>query len=303
MQRYQNLLVCLNLSDQDEDLIRYARLLAERAGSRQVAFMHIMGNPEVPATVYNQYPSLIDAPDQFAIQQMEEKVRTHFGNLEHCRLSFKIISGSPLDSLLRFARSESTDLILIGRRRDTSRTRRLSEKLTHKAPCPVLVFPEGNPVRIRRIMIATDFSDHASRALDAALAFARSAQAEDLYCFHAYSVPENYEVTGQSYQDFSAFLLRQASEAYARSIQGINPGNIDLIPVFEQSGDLSSAIQNFATREKIDLVLVGARGAGSGIVDALGSTTETLLQTMALPLLSIKQKGESGQVLDLLFKK
>ena len=143
----------------------------------------------------------------------------------------------------------------------------------------------------------------ASRALDAALAFARSAQAEDLYCFHAYSVPENYEVTGQSYQDFSAFLLRQASEAYARSIQGINPGNIDLIPVFEQSGDLSSAIQNFANREKIDLVIVGARGAGSGIVDALGSTTETLLQTMALPLLSIKQKGESGQVLDLLFKK
>ena len=53
MQRYQNLLVCLNLSDQDEDLIRYARLLAERAGSRQVAFMHIMGNPEVPRFTTN----------------------------------------------------------------------------------------------------------------------------------------------------------------------------------------------------------------------------------------------------------
>ena len=58
MYRYKNILVGLNLTEQDDCVIRYAGLISRMANSKNAYFVHVNTSEEIPAEIQQNYPEL-----------------------------------------------------------------------------------------------------------------------------------------------------------------------------------------------------------------------------------------------------
>ena len=115
---------------------------------------------------------------------------------------------------------------------------------------------------INKILVPTDFSVNAANALDYALAFARH-NAVEVHIVHSYSVP----YTGSSVMiDISDVLREKAEEEIHNLIQEIrhNHENDEVSITHScEYGPASEIIASKAENEKVDMIIMGTKGADS----------------------------------------
>ncbi len=152
-------------------------------------------------------------------------------------------------------------------------------------------------VRLRRILVPTDFSRHADEAFRHAAAIARWARAE-LLVLH---VVEKFMDHSLLYSDFWPFqkpVREYYQELEARMARRLEAqvretvGEDIRFRVLVTTGVPSAEIVSVLEREEVDLLVISTHGRG-GIAQALlGSTTERVLRKAGCPVLSIRSGAE-----------
>lgn len=137
--------------------------------------------------------------------------------------------------------------------------------------------------KIRRILVPLDGSKNSYRGLDAAIYLARQCGATitGLFVMSIYPksfVPITYD---------KKYLMRAArdfmDDAKKRSAQnGIVFVGKSVV------GKESSEIVDFATKNKFDMIIIGARGLGSVKEVFLGSVSNAVLHKSKIPVLVVK---------------
>jgi nucleotide-binding universal stress UspA family protein len=206
MYRYQNVLICLNLSQVDPTVIRYAGLLTRVARSSRACFMHVVSKASLPDSFLTEYPQLAPAVDDMMRQRLVNEVDADFHGSDATERTFTILQGDKLSESLARIRDDGVDLVMLGRKREQSGHDSLEKQLTRKAPCSVLIVPEGSPPEITRVLCAVDFSEFSRRALDKALLYCRNLGLPALDAVHYYDLPTGYYKTGLSADEFAAKL-------------------------------------------------------------------------------------------------
>jgi nucleotide-binding universal stress UspA family protein len=192
------------------------------------------------------------------------------------------------------AQAANADLIVMRSRRRPHRAALLgstAESVCRNAPCPVLVMHNNERefvndelrVNLRRVLVAYDFSDYAELGLKYALSIAQEHQAE-LHLLHvlppnSVSEPEIawYPIKGES-----------AYHSAARRLQRVVPGEVHLwcdVKTAVSEGHPYREILNYAERNEIDLISVGAHGAGFGMRALFGSNVDRVLRQAPCPVL------------------
>ncbi|HUY18032.1 MAG TPA: universal stress protein [Candidatus Binataceae bacterium] len=142
-------------------------------------------------------------------------------------------------------------------------------------------------MKIKRILVPTDFSDHSDRALDYAIDFARSHSAE-LVLVHAIE-PVRYT---QVMPDVSESELQERYRARA----------VDQLAAWEQrtkrryrrcrsqleSGIPYEVIANAAEKLKADLIIIATHGYSGLHHLFLGSVTERVVRIAKCPVLTVR---------------
>jgi len=143
----------------------------------------------------------------------------------------------------------------------------------------------------RRILVATDFSDTADRALDYAVALAAALGAE-IVLVHAYEVPVYAFPDGAflATTEISERLAEAARTALDSALASRAASKVPMRGVL-RTGTPWTEIEAVATEEKADLVIVGTHGR-KGIARALlGSVAEKVVRTAPCPVLSVGPRG------------
>jgi len=203
-------------------------------------------------------------------------------------------AGDVGEAIMMQAQVDSVDLIVMRSRRRPHRAALLgstAESVCRSAPCPVLVMHNDEQefvsnemtVSLERILVAYDFSDYSELALKYGLSIAQEHQAE-LHLLHvlpARSVndPEIawYPVGGES-----------AYHTAARRLQRVIPAEIHLwcdVKTAVSEGHPYREILNYAEKNDIDLISVGAHGAGFGMKALFGSNVDRVLRQAPCPVL------------------
>lgn len=291
MYRYRRLLVGLDLSDIDTDLVRYTGLVARMARSQSARLVHVTPTEDDASEIAGDTPE----PDASVLRA---RVEAHFEGPDGMELVVDDLRGVPLVELLRLARDRDKDLIIVGRDRDGGT---LSEKVARKAPCSVLIVPPGAPGRITRVLVPTDFSSHAGDAVDVAVAFAEAAGLDSIDLLHVYKMPTSYRKLGKTAEEAHE-ALREALDDRARAfltkvdLRGLTP-NMHLTV-----GDApDAAIRDEAERLGADLIVAGTRGRTDVSAVLLGSVAERLVRSAPVPVVAVKRKGATLALLDALF--
>ena len=198
------------------------------------------------------------------------------------------------EEIMRHAQSEHADLIVMRSRRRPHRAALLgstAESVCRSAPCPVLVMHSDERefvsdelgVDLKRVLVAYDFSDYAELALKYGLSIAQEHQAE-LHLLHvlpprSLNDPEIawYPAKGES-----------TYHSAARRLQRVVPPEVHLwcdVKTAVSEGHPYRVILNYAEKNDIDLISVGAHGAGFGMRALFGSNVDRVLRQAPCPVL------------------
>ena len=201
----------------------------------------------------------------------------------------------PGTAISQYAADHSVDLIVMRSRRRPHRAALLgstAESVSRSAPCAVLVMHSderdwvnhrSHEIKLRRVLVAYDFSDHAELALNYGLSFAQEYQAE-LHLLHVLPPLSLSEPEIAWYPPGKEGTYHKA----ARRLQQAVPAEAHLgcqIKHAVSEGQPYREILSYAEKNEIDLICLGAHGAGFGMKALFGSNVDRVLRQAPCPVL------------------
>ena len=263
-----------DLSPNSGKTVRYAMALA-RAHDADLIFFHC-------------------TPDADGKDKLEASVSEHIDPSD-ARWRLAVRGGDDVgEAIMAQAQLENADLIVMRSRRRPHRAALLgstAESVCRSAPCPVLVMHNDEQqfvsneltVDLKRVLVAYDFSDYSELALKYGLSIAQEHQAE-LHLLHvlpprSVSEPEIawYPLSGES-----------AYHTAARRLQRVVPAEVHLwcdVKTAVSEGQPYREILHYAEKNDIDLISVGAHGAGFGMRALFGSNVDRVLRQAPCPVI------------------
>lgn len=210
--------------------------------------------------------------------------------------------GTPSQVILSRAEDLGAAAIVMGTRGLTGLRHLLlgstTERVMHRAPCPVLsVHPadRGGHRPIRSILVPTDFSEDAERAIEAAhRLLAPLEQDARLVLLHAFNLPIEYTAYGpiptsvNFLKDTGLEAERRLEETRERLLrEGL------VVETVAREGDPAEVIDDEAGKRGVDLIAMGTHGGSALRHLLIGSTAARVIQHAPCPVMTITSPKRS----------
>jgi nucleotide-binding universal stress UspA family protein len=200
--------------------------------------------------------------------------------------------GSVTDLILSLAEARAVSLIVMGthglRGIDRLMLGSVTERVLRRARCPVLAvrkpahhvtssMHDPEPVRLRKMLLCTDFSDHAHRASEYAVSMAKEYSA-DLTLLHVLETfPSSTDVESATMEVLEQLFQTVPSDQRGRCT----------VNSMVRIGKPYQQIIQLALETETDLVIMGVRGRGALDTALFGSTTYRVIQLGSCPVLAV----------------
>ena len=199
--------------------------------------------------------------------------------------------GWATDLILSLAEAQAVNLIVMGthglRGIDRLMLGSVTESILRRARCPVLAVRkpahhvisyvhDPEPVHLRKMLLCTDFSDHAHRASEYAVSMAKEYGAELTLLHVLEDMPRSTDL------ESAEKVAKQLEESIVpKTRKGC------IVKVSVEIGMPYQQIIQLALEAQIDLVIMGARGRGALDTAIFGSTTYRVIQLGSCPVLAV----------------
>jgi nucleotide-binding universal stress UspA family protein len=297
----KRILCPLDFSEFSQRAFRYSVSLARHFGSRLLVQHTAQTTTQL---LLEAGPGALEAGIQSQIQSSREEIRRLLisTGVDSSEVTILLNEGGVTDRILETIAKERIDLVVMGTHGHKGFSRlavgSVTEQLIHLAVCPVLVVnrptkdfadPDRGE-RLKTIVLATDFSKHSDRALAYALKWGCE-WGSKVVLFHA------VEQTARAMQglmdlfpEYNPYFERQVASAWAKTR--------DLVPeevqpwcevVYEiRHGNPKEEILKVAEEKNADLIVTGARGAGSSGAP-WGSVSSAVVRDGRYPVLVVRE--------------
>jgi nucleotide-binding universal stress UspA family protein len=287
-----------DLTIDSDQALRYALALT-RAYEAKLITCYCPDDDEIASAARLLGGSVASATREEKTRQMFESALAKFiSPTDISRLDWKglLIEGDDVGEAITSTASEwAADLIVMRSRRRPHRAALLgstAESVCRTAPCPVLVThtderdwvqPLSEGIALQRVLVPYDFSDCSELALKYALSFAQEFQAE-LHLIHVLPpfAPNESEISWyplgrEGTYHKAAHRLQKAIPADAYVWCNVKHAVSEGRPYRE--------ILSYAEKNDIDLICLGAHGAGFGMRALFGSNVDRVIRQAPCPVL------------------
>lgn len=302
MYQIKKLIVCLDQSDLDDTLVRFASFIAAVNQTKKIYFTNVIRNLQIPKEVLEEFPNLIDNMVEERKAQMQEVVRRSFGKNEDVEFAFVVKEGQLSKKILKLAHEKSVDMIIVGRKVSLPGTGVVSQRLARRASCSLLIIPENSVPNIKTLLVPSDFSDYSKDALEEAIMIVEKYGGRaEIVVQNVFTIPSGYHFTGKSYEEFTSIMLMHAEINYKKFIRKIDVKKVKITPVYTQDDDDDPVEEIIEKAKEInaDAIIIGAKGRTAATALFIGSMAERLIQLNdTFPLLVTRPKGKNAGILD-----
>ncbi len=294
----KKIVVCLDHSDMDKGLIENACSLSQSAGATQITFLNVIKDFNLPDSVLKEFPDLLDK----ALKEREDEIKKLIDKHFKCDVPTKILvrQGGETKEILKVANDQKTDLLILGRKKISDSV--LSTRVARRSPCNLLLIPEGTKLKLDKIFIPVDFSDYSSLSLKRTLLLTNELKSK-IYLQNVYQVPSSYRYSGKTYEEFADIMKGHANNDLEILIKNVKKESQELIPVssLDKDGKIIDLALKEATKKKVDLIVMGAKGRTTTSALFIGSKSERMIRINdSIPLMIIRKKGAVAGILETL---
>jgi nucleotide-binding universal stress UspA family protein len=303
MERYNTIIVCLDLSSIDETLIRFADSFKDIYKSQEVIFVNIIRNFNIPDEVLLDIPDLFEKVKQERINKLQTEVEKVVGGPQP-QFHYEILQGNTSKQILKYSLNKEADLIIMGNKNEPKSSGVAVQRIARRAACSLLILPPDTSPKLQRLLVPSDFSDYSNLAMQAALYISsKQDQPTQIKVQNVYSVPTGYHFTGKSYEEFAAVMKARAEESYEKFIadMDLEGQDIQVDYTLDEDEDPVNDIYSLAKDMEANLIVIGAKGRSATAALFLGSMAERLIHVNAhIPLLVVRPKGRTEGLMDYL---
>lgn len=296
----QRVLVGLDLSSLDEQIVAYTAFITSYFQIEEISFVHVTKDLAFPEDMPIEIQQQLATIDDGIRLDIEKNIAKFSESFEGIKIHIKVMEGNPIDKLYRYSKIRNSDLIILGKKVNDYKYNIVNSSIARKTHCLLLLVPEKvNGVPIKSILVPTDFSEHSKLALDYAVEMAAK-QGSMITCSHAYSLPYGYTKIGKSKEEFTEIMLNNAKKEFAKFVHGYDLP-IESEFVLDENDKPADCIFKLSETLKPDMIVIGAKGRTNLATAFLGSFAEKMtMQDTNIPLLLVKRKGESMGVFEAL---
>ena len=294
----KKVIVCLDHTDMDQELIKNACEISKIAGTTEITFLNVIKDFNLPESVLKEFPDLMDK----ALTERESEIQSLVSKHFTCDVPTNVWvkPGSLTKEILSAADKIKSDLIVLGRKKTSDSV--LSTRIARRSPCNLLMVPEGVTLKFDKIFIPVDFSDYSSLSLKKTLLITKELKSE-IYLQNVYQVPSSYRYSGKSYKEFAEIMKGHALKDLEILIKNEELKDQKLIPVasLDENGKMIDLILKEASKKEVDLIVMGAKGRTAATALFIGSKAERMIRINdSIPLVIVRKKGAVAGILETL---
>jgi len=313
MQRIKKVLIGLNNTPLDQELIEYAGLMVNVTGAEELFFVHSL-DFHLPHQIKREFPQLEEEALSERKEELTKLVEQHFHPDREIKFSVEVRkSSNVLKGFIHIIGERNIDLVIIGRKANKSKSGVFIQRLARRAPSQLLIVPEGTIIKIQKgspitkLLVPVDFSEYSVLALERAIRIARLNKKDkvEIVCQHVYTVPSGYHYTGKTHEEFADVMKQNAIAEYKTFIEPIDTKgiNISLVVSEDINEDKTTDIRDLAKEINADGIVIGSKGHTATAALFLGSVAEKLIRnTTQFTLLVVRKKGDYESIIDHLKK-
>lgn len=291
--------LAIDFTEMDNNLLKYTHFLSTCWKPNQLHILHVEKEREEVSYMPSEFEELRHQVTMDSKLKMEHKMEKYFGD-SGIKCECHIKTGNALDEVIDFVKDKSADLVISGRKKISSGSGVISDRLSRNLPCDFLLVPENSVPRLNTLMVPTDFSGHATLAMQKAIEIKEEIKNMEVIAMHLYAVPWGYSKTGKTFEEFADIMKANAEKEMSKWVNKFSSVK-PLFKLLEKSAQ--DEILDTAGSNKVDLLVMGSKGQTKMSLALLGSNTMKVIKANeTIPLLVVKKEGENLDFIDALNK-
>lgn len=285
------IVVATDFSENAVAAVQRAGEIAKQHGARIVLVHAVMSMtpaaPEfipVPASFYEELRELAERQLEASVQALRK---------DGLAVEPRVMAEPAVSAVLAAAEEAKADLIVVGTRGATGLKRLLlgstAARIVREASCPVLTVPVGAKVTPHRALVATDFSEDAAAAAEAAATLLSGASdgRNKMILLHAYRYPSALSrLEGEALVEAITATDEAARKELATLAEKLARPGLE-IETRAEPGEPAEAILERARDLDVDLIAMGTHGRSALKRLFLGSNAERVLPASTCPVLTV----------------
>jgi len=270
----------------DEKMLA-AGLLSKRYKSK-LFLLHVL---ESESTIYRNYVKHFKTGEEIVCDReyINSVKNEMIGNCKNflkplCDFDIIVAPGFPWEEILRNAKNNHTDLIVLGPHGENAAIKGIgntAEKVLKRARCPILFVSHPLPekmVEFKKVMISIDFSPSCIYALQFGMKLAKQI-GSTIIAFHMVPPPTELKSSKTEHEKL-IFEARGKLEEFCGKISEIMPGAMEI----REGTAPHMEILKCAMDNDVDLIVMGSHTKGDGHRWYIGSAVERVSKKSACPV-------------------
>jgi len=306
MLKINKIVVCLDQSELDPELIDLSFFIASRVKAKSICFINVIRYFYVPEEVLKEFPNLIDKALENRKSELKKSVEKHVKKKTQYDIQYVVQKGQPARTILEWSEKNNIDLIIAGKKDKAQHSGVLANRLARKATCSILIVPEESVKNrdLTKLIVPIDFSKYSKLALEQAIEVSKNhTKAVEIIALNVFNVPVGYHYTGKSFQEFAKIMQHNAEKNYNHFIKTIDLNNQNVKALYEldEHEKPANMIYETSSKENASGIFIGSKGKTAATSLFLGSISERFISMdNTIPVLIVRPKGENMGILEAL---
>lgn len=305
MYKLNNILVCLDLSDMDNFLIRYSDFIVNKLNAEKITFMHVVNSYDILDDVRDSFPHLDEPLTKIIEEELNEKVQESFNNSNSIETKVEIKEGYTTETILKYTQDNNINLTLMGKKLGYKGQGSVVRKVINLTSSSVLLVSETSPHSINDILVKVDFTKISEMAMNTALEI-QSHTNSSISCHHVHRIPLKYfpQFTDENDKELKKHVEKHSKKEFAKFAKKlkIDKEEYNLTYSIDIENQEAHQLYNQALIVGADLIVLGSK-IKSDLANIISDSTSEKLASAEknIAVLVVKDKKYTQGFLDKLF--
>ena len=280
MKNIDKILVALDLTSTDAELIKYASFLSEKLNPKKIYFVHNIKKYEISDLFQEQLKNL--DLEKLISDELDEKVATHFKAETPSEV---LISEDPYtESLINYVvHKYEIDLVMVGNKSNNEGTGIVSDKLMRLLKCDIVSVPHYPPQTMNSIWGGTDFSKESVKVFQLASVLANSTAAK-ITAVNIFNVPVQF-TPYLNKEEMMPKIEKHTKEKFSKFLTKNKISDCDIKIIRGRDSSVAEKLNIEAEKAGADLLIVADKGGNVFSSLLVGSVTDELFdRKLKIPL-------------------
>lgn len=295
--KVEQAMIAMKMDEMDMPLLHYLSFFAKKIPVDAGYFLHVSPRFELSRSVFdfdNTLPTAVEMQME-KLKLLKAEVKTHLQDVPKMEFECEVRKGDRLEEVLKDAAETYADLLVLGKRAKENSQAVFVKNIIRKIKSNALVIPEKAKHSLNKILVPIDFSPYSIKALHTAIGIAKHLiEPAQVVCLNVFEMPNfasfNISKTREQFHRMVAEDRLEAFDAFLHSYAPEEKERLQKVLLQREMPWIPHYIMEYANKNEIDFIVMGAKGHSKVELLFIGSVTEKLLtMNNSIPTLVVKK--------------